>query len=129
MSQTNLQVYIPSFNVAAAIAANMNVVINGSGQAVLVDKGVQAFGTTARAADPASDDLSKRRVAVIPLNGANCGRHITAGAVVQFAAAYQADGGLVDDVSTGAKLLGVFLESASGAGQEVVIAYTKGTPA
>ena len=113
----------PSFDVAATTAAHLNVKVNTSGQLAIVAKGVQAHGTTARAADPADTDISKRRAALLPLRGSRCGIHISAGAVVAFAPAYQADGGKVDDVSTDAILLGTFLTAAGAANEEVEVLY------
>lgn len=113
----------PSFDVAAVTAAHLNVAVNTSGELAIVAKGVQAHGTTARAADPDDDDISKRRAALLPIRGSRCGIHISAAACVQFAKAYQADGGKVDDVATDSLLLGTFLTGASGADEEVEILY------
>lgn len=123
MSQTNLQDYCPSFEPNVATAAFLNVAVNTSGKLVVVAKGVQAHGTTARASDPADDDLSKRRVTLLPIRGARCGRHISAAAIAQFAKVYQADDGKVDDVATDALLLGTALTVATGANQEVEVLY------
>ncbi len=123
MSQTNLQDYCPSFEPAVATAAFLNVNVNSSGKLVIVDKGVRAVGTTARASDPADADLSKQRATLLPIRGATCGKHISAAACAAYATAYQADGGKVDDVATDALKLGTFLTGATGANQEVDILY------
>lgn len=123
MSQTNLQDYCPSFEPAVATAAYLNVAVNTSGKLVIVDKGVQAVGTTARASDPADADLSKQRATLLPIRGARCGKHISAAAITAWNPAYQADGGKVDDVATDSIKLGTFLTGATGANQEVDVIY------